>query len=73
MLSFMAMDYFQKSPVLLLPLISLGIFLTVFLAAIVRTWLTQDREIEELSRMPLRDGERERHAAPAISQEGHHV
>jgi cytochrome c oxidase cbb3-type subunit 4 len=42
-----------------LPLLALGLFLAVFLAAIVRVWLPSRRqEIEAASRLPFDDRER---------------
>lgn len=56
MLSFIALDYFQKSPLLILPLIALGIFVTVFVAVTVRAMLTDKSRLEALAALPLRDG-----------------
>lgn len=53
MLSFMAMDYFQKSPVLFFPLLSLAIFLTVFLVVTLRVCLTNKERYDALARFPL--------------------
>jgi len=42
-----------------LPLLALGLFLAVFVAAIVRVWLpSQRREIEAASRLPFDEHER---------------
>ena len=57
MMSFMAMDYFRNSPVLMYPLIALAIFMVVFLAVTVRTVLTNKGSYEAVSRLPLGGGE----------------
>lgn len=55
-MSFMAMDYFRQSPLLMFPLIALAIFMAVFFAVTVRTVLTHKGRYEAVSRLPL--GER---------------
>jgi hypothetical protein len=55
MLSFVALDFFQKSPLLILPLIALGIFVTVFLTTTARALLTDKAKMDELAALPFRD------------------
>jgi hypothetical protein len=58
MLSFMAMDFFAKSPVLTMPLLALGLFITAFLTVVMRTALADKRYIDSMSNLPLDDGNR---------------
>lgn len=58
MLSLIAMDFFAKSPVLSMPLLALGLFVTAFLTVALRTALTDKRYIDSMSNLPLDDGER---------------
>ena len=60
MLSFMAMDYFQKSPVMAFPLIALAIFMGVFFLVTLRAVLTKKSRWESIARLPLeQQGEQE--------------
>jgi hypothetical protein len=64
MLSFMASEYFQRSPMLLYPLVALALFMLVFLVVTVKTVLTKGARYEAIARLPLEDQAREesRHA-----------
>ncbi len=53
MLSFMAMDFFQRSPMLMLPLVALALFMIVFFAVTVRTVLTNKSRYEAMANLPL--------------------
>ena len=50
-----ASDFFSESPVLLLPLLALFLFLAVFIAVSVRAARMQRGAVEALARMPLED------------------
>jgi hypothetical protein len=56
-------EFFARSPLLGLPILSLVIFLAIFGAVLVRVWLLGRRgpQLELLARMPLEDGTEERH------------
>jgi hypothetical protein len=53
MLGWFASDYFQQSPVLVYPIIALGVFMTVFVGAVVRTLRARKSDIERMARLPL--------------------
>lgn len=53
MLSFVAMGYFQKSPLLVFPLIALLLFLTVFVVVTIRALRASPSSFEAISRLPL--------------------
>jgi len=53
MLSFVAMGYFQKSPLLIFPLIALLLFLTVFIVVTVRALRASPSSYDAISRLPL--------------------
>ncbi len=53
MLSLVAMDFFQKSPLLAFPLVALALFMLVFFVITVRTVLTQKTRYEGVARLPL--------------------
>lgn len=55
MLSWMATDYFDKSPVLIFPMIALFLFMGVFTVTVVRAMLKRRTEIERMARLPLED------------------
>lgn len=57
MISWMATDFFAKSPVLYLPMIALFLFMLVFVGIIVRTYWKRAAEFDELARMPLDEKE----------------
>jgi len=60
MMSFMAMDYFRRSPMLILPLVALALFMLVFFIVTVRTLLTKKRSFDALARLPLESKETDR-------------
>jgi hypothetical protein len=53
MLGFMAMEHFRQSPVLVLPLLALALFMLVFLALAIRTLLTRKQTFEHVANLPL--------------------
>ncbi|MCA9602882.1 MAG: hypothetical protein R3A78_10985 [Polyangiales bacterium] len=59
MLSLLAKEFFQQSPVLGLPVMALLIFFGVFVAAVVRVMRTPSAEIDALAQMPLKEGSHE--------------
>jgi hypothetical protein len=58
MMSWIASEYFQRSPLLVFPLIALVLFMLVFVAAIARAALTSRERLDQLARLPL-EGEGE--------------
>lgn len=50
-----ASEFFEQSPVLLYPLISLVLFFTVFLVVIVRVMRMKASEADECARIPLEE------------------
>ena len=60
MISVMASEYFAQSPVLIYPVLALGLFIVVFSIATLRALLANKPDIERLSRMPLEDDFRTR-------------
>lgn len=61
MLNLMAMSYFQKSPLLLFPLIALVLFLTVFIIVTVRAMRASPSSFDATSRLPLEATDTEVH------------
>ena len=61
MLSWIASDFFMRSPVLLYPLVALGLFMTVFIAVSLRAFLGNAERFEALARLPLEKGEVDDH------------
>lgn len=53
MLSWFASDYFAQSPVLVYPLIALGIFMTIFTVVSVTTLLKRKQRFERIAALPL--------------------
>lgn len=53
MISWMASDYFARSPVLLFPVLGLVLFMTVFLLSTLRAWCLDNAEMQRLAQMPL--------------------
>jgi hypothetical protein len=53
MLSFMASEYFQKSPMLVYPLVALALFMLVFFVVTLKTVLTRGAQYEGIARLPL--------------------
>lgn len=46
-------EFFARSPLLALPVVAMGIFLTVFVLVLVVTLLRRDKEFERASHLPL--------------------
>lgn len=65
MLSWMATDYFDKSPVLIFPMIALFLFMGAFTVIVVRAMLKRRAEIERMARLPLEDDQPAAAAAAA--------
>lgn len=61
MLGWISGDFFARSPVLIYPLIALGIFMTVFVAAALRAFLTRKEHFDELALLPFDDSEVQNH------------
>ncbi len=61
MISDIASGFFARSPVLVLPLIALGLFMLVFTLTTLRALLGKDAGIEQISRLPLDDDEEDGH------------
>lgn len=61
MLSWIASDYFTRSPVLLYPLVALGLFMTVFVAVALRAFFGNAQRFEALAQLPFEKGEGEDH------------
>ena len=59
MLSWFASDYFAQSPVLVFPLVALGIFMTVFMVVSVRTIFTRKASFDRIAAMPLEKDDHE--------------
>ncbi|QQR88616.1 MAG: cbb3-type cytochrome c oxidase subunit 3 [Myxococcales bacterium] len=57
MISWMAMEFFRKSPVLYLPMIALFLFMLVFVGIIIRTFWRRAADLDKLARMPLDEKE----------------
>ena len=56
MMRWISADFFAQSPVLIGPIIALGIFFAVFVAVSARTFLKKKTHFDPVSRLPL-DGE----------------
>ncbi|MDH3653074.1 MAG: cbb3-type cytochrome c oxidase subunit 3 [Myxococcales bacterium] len=50
-----ASEFFEQSPVLLYPLLALGLFFIVFLVVIVRVMRMKSSEVNEYARIPLEE------------------
>jgi hypothetical protein len=55
-MGFMAMDYFRQSPLLMMPVIALVIFMLVFLSVSLRALLTRKSSWDALAQLPLQEG-----------------
>ena len=55
MLSLMAGSFFERSPMLIFPLIALCLFIAVFCAILWRTVRTSRAELDRAAHMPLAD------------------
>lgn len=53
MISWLASDYFEQSPVLFAPIIALLIFMALFCGAAIYAWRLSPKQIDELSNLPL--------------------
>jgi hypothetical protein len=54
-ISWLASDFFARSPVLLYPVVGLVLFMTVFATVSARALLRRREELDRLSRLPLDD------------------
>ena len=61
MLSWISSDFFARSPLLVYPLVSLGIFMAVFVAASLRVFLTRREDYDAVARLPLDESEVQNH------------
>lgn len=57
MLGWISSEFFARSPVLIFPLIALGIFMTVYITAAVRIMRTDKSKLDELAALPFDDSE----------------
>jgi uncharacterized membrane protein (DUF485 family) len=57
MLGWFASDFFARSPVLIFPLVALGLFMTVFVLATVRALMANREHLDRMSRLPLEAGD----------------
>ncbi len=57
MLQLLSADYFARSPLLVFPVIALGVFMLVFVVATLRAFLTRQSEISHMANLPLEDSE----------------
>lgn len=55
MISWLASDFFSQSPVLILPIVGLIVFMVVFTVMAIRAWRLSGDEIDDLSNQPLAD------------------
>ena len=53
MLSWFASDYFSQSPVLIFPIVALGLFLTVFMVVSLRAMLARKPQLDRMAQLPL--------------------
>lgn len=57
MMRLMSSEFFARSPVLIFPVIALGLFFVVFVLISLRVALTQRDEMDAAARLPLNDGD----------------
>ena len=57
MMSWIATDFFARSPVLLGPVIALALFFTVFVGAAARALLTRRAVVDRAARIPFENDE----------------
>lgn len=57
MMRLMSSEFFARSPVLIFPVLALGLFFAVFVLISLRVALTQRDELDAASRLPLNDGD----------------
>ncbi|MEM9191603.1 MAG: hypothetical protein AAGF12_20685 [Myxococcota bacterium] len=55
MLGWFASDFFARSPVLVFPLVGLGLFFTVFVTVSLRAVFTNKAKIERLAALPFEE------------------
>lgn len=53
MLGWFASDYFSQSPVLIFPLVALGLFMTVFMVVSLRALFARKPNLDRLAQLPL--------------------
>lgn len=57
MMRLMSSEFFARSPVLIFPVLALGLFFVVFVLISLRALLTQREEMDAAARLPLNDGD----------------
>lgn len=53
MLSWFASDYFSQSPVLIFPIVALGLFMTVFMVMSLRAIFARKPALDRMAQLPL--------------------
>ncbi len=53
MLGWFASDFFARSPVLIYPVIALGIFMTIFISMSLKALFLKKSEVDRLAQLPL--------------------
>lgn len=53
MLGWFASDFFARSPVLIYPVIALGLFMTVFISVSLKALFLKKSEVDRLAQLPL--------------------
>jgi hypothetical protein len=61
MLSWIASGYFAQSPVLVLPVVAMILFMVVFTASALRALRTKKTELDHLANLPFEREEEARH------------
>ncbi|HEX7478073.1 MAG TPA: hypothetical protein VF331_09725 [Polyangiales bacterium] len=61
MLQTFSADYFARSPLLLLPVIALGLFMLVFVVVTLRALFARNADVAHMAQLPLEDSEVSRH------------
>ncbi len=56
-----AVEFFAQSPVLILPLLALLVFIGIFVFFTVQAFRMKNTDVERFSRLPLEDSEEESH------------
>jgi cbb3-type cytochrome oxidase subunit 3 len=57
MMRLISSEFFARSPVLIFPVLALGLFFVVFVLISLRALLTQRDEMDAAARLPLNDGD----------------
>jgi len=57
MMRLISSEFFARSPVLIFPVLALGLFFAVFVLISLRALLTQREEMDAAARLPLNDGD----------------